>query len=96
MFKLLKLVLIAENVYMQGLCGQGGQGGLTSLTRWGCLWEVLSVWSIEINSKITTILGKETYSFLSLFYYETYLGDKETQGFLHAHNTPSQEGILWI
>ena len=53
MFKLLKLVLIAENVYMQGLCGQGGQGGLTSLTRWGCLWEVLSVWSIEINSKIT-------------------------------------------
>ena len=42
MFKLLKLVLIAENVYkMQGLCGQGGQGGLTSLTR--CLREVLSV-----------------------------------------------------
>ena len=34
MFKLLKLVLIAENVYMQGLCGQGG---LTSLTKWGCL-----------------------------------------------------------
>ena len=63
MFKLLKLVLIAENVYkMQGLCGQGG---LTSLTR--CLREVLSVWSIEINSKMTWTSEHSVRSFMWLF-----------------------------